>query len=182
VQNYRINGAKVRLNASPADAYFLFCKEALLNFYTMGLYAKCPCRCGPCKNRISYERWLDKRVEWVGAPPAGTNNEFQIFNDKLVCTQKLNLMCLECWCGCIPFFQLYSATYSYKMRLGNLTFGGIQVTHISIHQLKPYRQIDRQTKVRYDDSDGETARQQAGRQADRQAGRQAGRQRVHRVM
>ena len=36
VQNYRINGAKVRLNAGQADAYFLFLKEGLLNFYTLG--------------------------------------------------------------------------------------------------------------------------------------------------
>ena len=35
MKNYRIKGAKVRLNATQADAYFLFLKEGILNFYTL---------------------------------------------------------------------------------------------------------------------------------------------------
>ena len=40
IQNYRILGAKLRLNASMADAYFLFLSEGLYNFYTMGFYSR----------------------------------------------------------------------------------------------------------------------------------------------
>ena len=139
-------GAKVRLNATQADAYFLFLKEGILNFYTLGFYRRCPCRCGPCKNRTTYPRWLDKHVEWDGAPPPDTTNEFQIFDDKLVCCQKLTMMLFNIFFGFLPFLQIFAATCkqrffnrcctlrplncavadSYKLRLSNLKFGGIQ--------------------------------------------------------
>ena len=110
MKNYRIKGAKVRLNATQADAYFLFLKEGILNFYTLGFYRRCPCRCGPCKNRTTYPRWLDKHVEWDGAPPPGTTNEFQIFNDKLVCCQKLTMWLFNLFFGFLPFLQIFAAT------------------------------------------------------------------------
>ena len=126
VENYRISGARICLNALQADAYFLFLKEALLNLYTLGFYRSCPCRFGPCRNRTRYEEWLDKHVEWNGSPPPGTSNEFVIFDDRLRCTQKCQLMCFQCLCGCIPCFQTCSDTYSYRLRLENLTFGGVK--------------------------------------------------------
>lgn len=131
VKNYRIKGCQVRLNASMADAYFLFLKEGILNFYTLGFYRRCPCRCGPCKNRMPYTRWLDKHVEWVGAAPPGATNEFQIFHDKLVCTQKLKMMLFKLFFGWVPLLQVIASYYSHKLRLGNLTFGGIQPVFVS---------------------------------------------------
>ena len=134
VKNYRIKGCQVRLNASMADAYFLFLKEGILNFYTLGFYRRCPCRCGPCKNRMPYTRWLDKHVEWVGAAPPGATNEFQIFHDKLVCMQKLKMMVFKLLFGWVPLLQVISSYYSHKLRLGNLTFGGIQPVFVSLAQ------------------------------------------------
>ena len=132
VKNYRIKGCQVRLNASMADAYFLFLKEGILSFYTLGFYRRCPCRCGPCKNRMPYTRWLDKHVEWVGAAPPGATNEFQIFHDKLVCMQKLKMMVFKLLFGWVPLLQVISSYYSHKLRLGNLTFGGIQPVFVSL--------------------------------------------------
>ena len=40
-RHYRILGAELRLNASMADGYFLWCYEALFNFYTFHLYGMC---------------------------------------------------------------------------------------------------------------------------------------------
>ena len=147
VKNYRIKGARVRLNASPADAYFLFLSQALWNFCerilclpsnttatqymyvqladpwslladTLGFYERCSCA-------MSYNKWLDKRVEWYGVPPEGTTNEFVIFNDKLKCPLKLALKLMGICFGFVPGFQVISSFFSYKWRLSNLMFGGI---------------------------------------------------------
>jgi hypothetical protein len=46
VRNYRIKGAKVRLNAGQADAYFLFLSESLWNFCERTPSASsCACQC-----------------------------------------------------------------------------------------------------------------------------------------
>ena len=64
----QINGAKICTNATQADAYMKFCTEAVLNFWTLGLYGKC------CSSRTNYGRWLDRHVLWQGKPPEGYNN------------------------------------------------------------------------------------------------------------
>lgn len=40
-RHYRIQGAELRLNASMADGYYLWCYEALFNFYSFNLYSMC---------------------------------------------------------------------------------------------------------------------------------------------
>ena len=121
VKNYRILGAKVRLNAIQADAYFKFLHEALCNFYTFGLYSKLWAK---IKGK-SYNKWLDQNVEWDGLPPPGCNNDFMIFDDKLSFIQKILLMFVDLFFGFAPFFQVIASYLGYKMRLKNLTFGGI---------------------------------------------------------
>ena len=64
----QIDGAKICTNATQADAYMKFCTEAVLNWWTLGLYGKC------CSSRTSYGRWLDRHVLWQGKPPEGYNN------------------------------------------------------------------------------------------------------------
>ena len=83
---------------------------------------------------MPYTRWLDKHVEWVGAAPPGATNEFQIFHDKLVCMQKLKMMVFKLLFGWVPLLQVISSYYSHKLRLGNLTFGGIQPVFVSLAQ------------------------------------------------
>ena len=68
----QINGAKICTTANQGDAYMKFCTEAMLNFWTLGIYGMC------CGKRTSYGRWLDRHVLWQGAPPRGyTNREFE---------------------------------------------------------------------------------------------------------
>ena len=74
---------------------------------------------------MPYTKWLDKRVEWHGLPPAGTDNEFVIFTDKLNCPQKMALKLLTLFFGFVPGFSVISSHFSYKWRLSNLMFGGI---------------------------------------------------------
>ena len=104
----QINGAKICTNATQADAYMKFCTEAVLNFWTLGLYGKC------CSSRTNYGRWLDRHVLWQGKPPEGYNNresapvsnsptplttehsslpppEFRIFDEKLPCCKKVKV-------------------------------------------------------------------------------------------
>ena len=104
----QINGAKICTNATQADAYMKFCTEAVLNFWTLGLYGKC------CSSRTNYGRWLDRHVLWQGKPPEGYNNresapvsnsptplttedlslsrpEFRIFDEKLPCCKKIKV-------------------------------------------------------------------------------------------
>ena len=64
----QINGAKICTNANQADAYMKFCTEAMLNWWTLGLYGKC------CSSRTNYGRWLDRHVLWQGNSPEGYNN------------------------------------------------------------------------------------------------------------
>ena len=120
VKNYQILGAKLRLNATQADAYFRFIEEALLNFYTFGLYSKIWAKI----KKKSYTKWLDDHVEWEGLPPPGLNNEFQIFNDKLNFIQKIVVMFCELCLMWVPFMQPWGAYISYTLRLKNLEFGG----------------------------------------------------------
>lgn len=60
-------------------------------------------------------------MEWEGLPPPGCTDEFIIFNDRLSFFQKILLMFLQPF-DFVPFFQVLS---SYKLRLKNLKFGGI---------------------------------------------------------
>jgi hypothetical protein len=85
---------------------------------TLGFYSRC--KCG-----TPYTKWLDKRVEWEGLPPPGTDNTFVIFTDKLKCPQKMALKLLSLCFGFLPGFQVLSSYFSYKWRLKNLLFGGI---------------------------------------------------------
>ena len=64
----QINGAKICTSANQGDAYMKFCTEAMLNFWTLGMYGMC------CSKRTSYGRWLDRHVLWQGAPPKGYTN------------------------------------------------------------------------------------------------------------
>ena len=64
----QIDGAKICTTANQGDAYMKFVTEAMLNFWTLGIYGKC------CKGRTSYGRWLDRHVLWQGTPPRGYNN------------------------------------------------------------------------------------------------------------
>ena len=88
---------------------------------TLGFYTRCKCA-------TPYKKWLDKRVTWYGKPPPGATNEFIIFNDKLKCPQKCGLSLMGLFFGWIPFFSVIQTYYSYKFRLSNLLFGGIQPT------------------------------------------------------
>ena len=65
---FQIRGAKICTTANQSDAYMKFVTEAMLNFWTLGIYGKC------CKGRTSYGRWLDRHVLWQGTPPRGYNN------------------------------------------------------------------------------------------------------------
>ena len=70
----QVDGAKICTNANQGDAYMKFCTEAMLNWWTLGIYGKC------CGSRTSYGRWLDRHVLWQGAPPSGyTNRELAPF-------------------------------------------------------------------------------------------------------
>ena len=64
----QIDGAKICTTANQGDAYMKFCTEAMLNFWTLGIYGLC------CGKRTSYGRWLDRHVLWQGAPPSGYTN------------------------------------------------------------------------------------------------------------
>ena len=64
----QIDGAKMCTNATQADAYMKFCTEAVLNWWTLGLYGKC------CSSRTNYGRWLDRHLLWQGTLPEGYNN------------------------------------------------------------------------------------------------------------
>ena len=68
IGHLQINGAKICTTANQGDAYMKFVTEAMLNFWTLGIYGKC------CKGRTSYGRWLDRHVLWQGTPPRGYNN------------------------------------------------------------------------------------------------------------
>ena len=62
-----------------------YCTEEMLNFWTLGFYGRC------CKRRINYNRWLDRHLVWKGGTPAGYNDQFRIFDDKLTCPQKFKM-------------------------------------------------------------------------------------------
>jgi hypothetical protein len=115
----QIDGAKICTTANQGDAYMKFCTEAMLNFWTLGIYGMC------CGKRTSYGRWLDRHVLWQGAPPRGYTNrelaplklpyppprtplpappphvaltptlappsEFRIFDEKLTCCQQVKV-------------------------------------------------------------------------------------------
>ena len=69
--HYRIRGARIYLNAGFSDAYFLYLQERMLNFLTLTAYTRC--------KGETYPKWLDSKLQWVGAPPHGYNNHFRIF-------------------------------------------------------------------------------------------------------
>lgn len=88
---------------------------------TLGFYTRCKCA-------TPYNKWLDQHVTWYGQPPVGATHEFIIFNDKLKCPQKFALKMMSVFFGWVPFFSVVSTYFSYKWRLSNLLFGGIQPT------------------------------------------------------
>jgi len=133
----QINGAKICTTANQSDAYMKFVTEAMLNFWTFGIYGKC------CSGRTSYGRWLDRHVLWQGAPPRGYNNQFRIFDEKLACSQLVKVylfgLLLSLCGGClymIPIvgglwpFGLALPWYMYTVKLDNMKFGGADPTFV----------------------------------------------------
>jgi len=122
--HYCILGARVCLNAEYADAYFLYLQERMLNFVTVGLYKKC---CGE-----TYPKWLDSKLQWIGAPPPGYNNHFRIFFNKgSLCeriTYYITSILLFTLFGWLPFFRPIFLCWHYKQMVSRLVFGGSQVT------------------------------------------------------
>ena len=136
LRSYRIHGRKLRFDARQEDAYIKFQYEALMNFYTLGLFKWC------CGSKISYDRWLDTHIQWSGdAPPTGYNKQFRIFHTRLSCKQQLRVAILALLLS--PFYLLKSIpifgalmplaiigmlvdVYRYRVTLRNYRFGGSQ--------------------------------------------------------
>ena len=47
-----------------------FCTDTMLNFFTLGFYAR-------CSKKSKYPRWLDRSIRWQGKEPAGFNSQFR---------------------------------------------------------------------------------------------------------
>lgn len=130
---YQIDGCKLRFEARQEDAYIKFQYEAIMNFYTLGLFKKC------CGKKVNYNRWLDSKIKWRGAPPPGYNQQFRVFFTKLTCVQKIKVAVLELFLS--PFYVvksipligpiipvsiigMYVDVFKYKETLKNYRFGG----------------------------------------------------------
>jgi len=132
---YQIDGAKFRFDARQEDAYLKFQFEGVMNFFTLGLFGMC------CGKKTNYNRWLDTKVKWRGAPPPGYNQQFRIFFTKLTCCQKIKreamILVLNFVFGGAaskiplvgPFIPvsllgMYVDVFTYRMLLSNYRFGG----------------------------------------------------------
>ena len=133
---YQIDGAKMRFDARQEDAYLKFQYEAVMNFWTLGFFGMC------CGKKTNYDRWLDTKIRWRGAPPPGFNQQFRVFFTKLRCVQKLKkalVLFMLNICGgaaakiplvgpLIPVapIGMYADVFVYRMLLSNYLFGGSQ--------------------------------------------------------
>ena len=121
VQATQIDGCRICITATQADAYMKFCTETMMNFWTLGFYGRC------CSKRTNYGRWLDRHIMWQGKPPPGYNNQFRIFDDKLSLCQKFQIFMLQLLLSLltfVPFANQILPWYNYKTRLRNMKFGG----------------------------------------------------------
>ena len=121
VRNTQIDGCRICITATQADAYMKFCTETMLNFWTLGFYGRC------CWKRTNYGRWLDRHIMWQGKPPPGYNNQFRIFDNKFSLCQKFRIFMLQLLLSLlsfVPFASLILPWYNYKIRLRNMKFGG----------------------------------------------------------
>ena len=133
LRSYQIDGCKLKFDARQEDAYLKFQYEAVMNFYTLGLFGMC------CGKKTSYTRWLDTKIKWRGAPPPGFNQQFRVFHTKLSCVQKIKVrllvLLLSPFYGAtkIPIIGGFTPTaviglfvdkYVYTLNLSNFLFGG----------------------------------------------------------
>lgn len=119
IRSIRVNGAQLKFSAVQADAYFLFLWVKLYNFFSFSVYSKY------CAKNM-YEKWLDSKLKWKDSAPAGfTDDNFQIFLDKLSFCEKLQSMLLVFLCGWIPFFQPVLMYWAYTKRLPHLKIGSV---------------------------------------------------------
>lgn len=121
VRNTQIDGCRICITATQADAYMKFCTETMLNFWTLGWYGRC------CSKRTNYGRFLDRHIMWQGKPPPGYNNQFRIFDDKFSMCQKFQIFMLQLLLSLltfVPFVNQILPWYNYKTSLSNMKFGG----------------------------------------------------------
>ena len=121
VRNTQIDGCRICITATQADAYMKFCTETMLNFWTLGWYGRC------CSKRTNYGRFLDRHIMWQGKPPPGYNNQFRIFDEKFTMCQKFKIFMLRLLLSLlsfVPFVNQILPWYNYKTRLSNMKFGG----------------------------------------------------------
>jgi hypothetical protein len=122
--HYRIRGARIYLNAGFSDAYFLYLQERMLNFLTLTAYTRC--------KGETYTKWLDSKLQWVGAPPHGYNNHFRIFfNSGTLCERigyYVQSTILFTFFGWLPFFRPIYLWWHYKQMVQRLVIGGSKAT------------------------------------------------------
>ena len=122
--HYRIQGARIYLNAGFSDAYFLYLQERMLNFLTFTVYTRC--------KGETYPKWLDSKLQWVGAPPHGYNNHFRVFfNTGTLCERidyYVESTILITFFGWMPFFRSIYLWWHYQQMVKRLVIGGSKAT------------------------------------------------------
>ena len=122
--HYRIQGARIYLNAGFSDAYFLYLQERMLNFLTFTVYTRC--------KGETYPKWLDSKLQWVGAPPHGYNNHFRVFfNTGTLCERigyYVQSTILITFFGWMPFFRSIYLWWHYQQMVKRLVIGGSKAT------------------------------------------------------
>ena len=122
--HYRIQGARVHLSAGYSDAYFLYLQEKMLNFLTLTAYRRCMGE--------TYPKWLDSKLQWVGAPPRGYNNHFRIFFNTGTLCERVHYYVVSTLLftlfGWLPFFRPIYLWWHYKQMVQRLVIGGAKAT------------------------------------------------------
>jgi hypothetical protein len=122
--HYRIQGARIYLNAEFSDAYFLYLQERMLNFLTLTAYTRC--------KGETYPKWLDSKLQWVDAPPHGYNNHFRIFFNSGTLDERIEYYVhstlLFTFFGWLPFFRPIYLWWHYKQMVQRLVIGGSKAT------------------------------------------------------
>jgi eukaryotic-like serine/threonine-protein kinase len=122
--HYRIQGARIYLNAGFSDAYFLYLQERMLNSLTFTVYTRC--------KGETYPKWLDSKLQWIGTPPHGYNNHFRIFfNTGTLCERidyYVQSTILFTFFGWLPFFRPIYLWWHYKQMVQRLVIGGSKAT------------------------------------------------------
>ena len=124
VGNMRIKGAKIRLNATYSDAYFLWLKIQRNNLLTLGCYEQFCFKLG-------YEKWLDSKLQWYGTPPPGFTNEFLIFAVRPSLCERLQIAAIEIIFGwfpgaiCDPFTRPYVILKTREFEMRHMIIGGV---------------------------------------------------------